>query len=60
MRRLDEKNVKEGLVWSMKQKALEVTRRGLGEQCLEIFSRRLKICSTKKEVWVVIFIDSTR
>ena len=60
MRRLDVKNVKEGLVWSMKQKALEVTRRGLGKQCLEIFSRRLKICSTKKEVWVVILIDSTR
>lgn len=44
MRRLDEKNVKEGLVWSMKQKAPEVTRRELGEQCLELFSRRLKIC----------------
>lgn len=54
------KKVREGLVWSMKQKALEVTRRGLGEQCLEIFSRRLKICSTKKEVWVVIFVDSAR
>lgn len=24
-------------------------RRGLGEQCLEIFSRRLKICSTKRK-----------